>query len=153
MAFRSKSNRGRVNYSNANQRLPLNPKNYYSQSYVTSYTRSRSRHAFGSTPLGVFEDRRQWNPSGTSAPARSFSATRHRLKMVGSVAQRKAGRPFSSLPWKIVSNGVGFQNPSRVLICVRRKIRREVMHATGKAGSGQRRQAPPRRSEYSSVSC
>lgn len=46
---------------------------------------------------------------------------------------------------------LAFQAPKRVLVCIRRQQRKEVLHALGKAGrSGQRR---PRRSELSEISC
>jgi len=52
-----------------------------------------------------------------------------------------------------LSRRVGFQHPWQVIICVRRKRRREVMFAIGKAGSGQKRQRRPRRNEWSEVRC
>lgn len=43
-----------------------------------------------------------------------------------------------------------FVKAERVLVCLRRKIRREVMHALGIAGGDVR---PPRRNELSKISC
>lgn len=98
--------------------------------------------------LRVYEDRRSFHPQGKSAPARSFSSTRHRLK----VAQTYIPGPtytqslFSTLPVAI-----GFQQPKDVLVCVRRKERREVMFALKKAGkSGQQTR---KLSEYSGIRC
>lgn len=53
-----------------------------------------------------------------------------------------------------LSRRVGFQLPWQVIICVRRKRRREVMHAlniAGRKGVGAGR--PQRRDEYSDVRC
>lgn len=53
-----------------------------------------------------------------------------------------------------LSRRVGFQLPWQVIICVRRKRRREVMHAldiAGRKGVGAGR--PQRRDEYSEVRC
>lgn len=89
-------------------------------------------------PLTVFEDRRQFHPQGPTRPAASISKSRHRLKV----------RPD---PWKQTKATLLFDTPDKVLVCVRRGIRKEVMHAIGKAG--KRGQKKPRRSEYSSISC
>ncbi|MEM2002486.1 MAG: hypothetical protein QXT77_07575 [Candidatus Methanomethylicaceae archaeon] len=43
-----------------------------------------------------------------------------------------------------------FPDPERVLVCARRQIRKEVMHARGVAGGKVRR---PRRNELSKISC
>lgn len=105
------------------------------------------------SPLTHIEDRRLWHPEGRYAPARSFSRSRHRLTIVSGssrshVSRRSRGLPsLSSLP----AHRIGFEQPERVLICVRRKMRREVLHALRKTGRvGQRR---PRRNWYSSISC
>lgn len=45
-----------------------------------------------------------------------------------------------------------FAVPKQVLVCVRRKQRKEVMHALGHAGS-RKRQAKPRRNETSYIRC
>lgn len=96
--------------------------------------------------LSVYEDRRSYHPIGLNAPARSFSRSRHRLKVSHAAPRSKA----LSSPTTFTSH-IAFQSPSRVLVCVRRQRRKEVIHALGKSGrSGQRR---PRRSEYSSISC
>lgn len=45
---------------------------------------------------------------------------------------------------------MAFKAPKFVAICVRRKIRREVLLALGRGGGGKRR---PRRNAYSNVRC
>lgn len=91
-------------------------------------------------PLSEVDDRRTYHPS-RHRPAPSFSRPRHRLKVPSLLQNPLAGTKAL----------VTFSAPQNVLICVRRKIRKEVMHAFKKAGkTGQRR---PRRNAYSSISC
>lgn len=45
---------------------------------------------------------------------------------------------------------IAFQEPHKLPLCIRRKERREVLHATGKAGGKVKK---PRRNEWSEVSC
>jgi len=52
-----------------------------------------------------------------------------------------------------ISRRVGWQHPWQVMICVRRKRRKEVMFAIGKAGAGGGMQRPPRRNFWSEVRC
>lgn len=89
--------------------------------------------------LDLFEDRRLFNPE-LAPPARSTNRSRHRLVIPRSTRSRGKLPQF-----------VGFDVPEKVLICVRRKIRGEVLHAKKK--TGRRGQKKPRRGYYSSVSC
>lgn len=133
----SKKSRGRRgNISTANRRLPrhLSP--------------SRSI----SVPLSTFEDRRTFHPLGVTAPARSFSRTNHRLVVphVVPVYQTRSVRSRSTRG-SLVSARIAFAAPEKVLTCVRRQQRKEVLMALKKTGKvGQR---PPRGSYYSSISC
>lgn len=112
--------------------------------------------------LTVYEDRRQWHPEGVSAPARSFSSTRHRLKAVSPLSRREPleGRSKAQIwgfgglegSFEAVPARIGFERPKRVLVCVRRQQRREVLHALGKAGRGGF-SLKPRWSEYSYIRC
>lgn len=98
------------------------------------------------TNLRLIEDRRFWHPQGPKAPARSFRSSVHRI-----VEVPKKPRPVK--PHKIksfVPTSLAFDDPA-TLICVRRKVRREVMFARRKAGKrGQKRKTF---SYYSSISC
>lgn len=126
----------RVTYANANRRLPL--ESLYKSLKPLS--------------LSKFEDRRQWHPLGASAPARSFNHTNHRL-VVGYQYPRKRNNQTSRY-WDIrtyPTSKVAFNNPRGVLICVRRAIRSQVLHALGKTGKAG--QKPPRYNMYSSISC
>lgn len=55
--------------------------------------------------------------------------------------------------WRTVSKRVGFHAPWQVIICVRRKRRREVLHALNKTGAGKGRQRRPVRNTFSEVRC
>lgn len=93
--------------------------------------------------LPALEDRRTFHPEGPARPARSPRRPRHRLSVPKKYQY--------SLKKSYVPHEVGFQDPQKVLVCVRRKRRREVLHALRKAGKrGQKR---PRRNFYSSISC
>lgn len=91
--------------------------------------------------LRVIEDRRTHHPLGVFRPAKSFgprSDTR--------VVARSSSRPFQ------ISQGFRFAVPERVVVCVRRQRRKEVLHALGRAGSGAGRKRK-RRNWMSSISC
>ncbi|AZL82957.1 hypothetical protein [Apis mellifera associated microvirus 51] len=142
MSRRRSSRQRRDSTHIANQRLPLSPlENLFR---VTK------------PPLVVFEDRRQWHPEGKYAPARSFSSSRHRLREVPGISRGNSrnDRSRRSSGFRLHDPGplkIGFGNPSRVLVCVRRRIRKEVLFARRKTGRvGQRR---PRFNFYSQISC
>lgn len=123
---RSKPKNRRVAPANAKRSLPR------------SFSVPRS-----TLPLRLTEDRRTFDPRGTIAPARSFSRPRHRLI----TPTPKPTSVFFSAP----RAAMAFEASPKVLICVRRRIRKEVLHAMNKTGrTGQRR---PRRNAYSDVSC
>lgn len=132
---KSSNSRRRVNNSNANLRLPV------------SNLRTRV------TPLlTIFEDRRTFYPSSVR-PAVSFSTRSNRLRLRDrSYASFNRHSNKSQLAGLSQTQaGFAFTAPERVLICVRRKRRKEVLHALRKTGiSGQRR---PRRSFSSTISC
>lgn len=152
----SRSRRTRDAFDVSNQRLRFSSP--FSRVTYTSLPRLPIAPIRRYLPLTVYEDRRQWHPEGVRASARSFSSSRHRLESRDRVYNRYNVKPVSRLhssPVFGVSQtraSIAFADPSRTLICVRRKIRREVMHALGLSGSGSG-QRPPRLSEYSSVRC
>lgn len=104
------------------------------------------------SPLSLYEDRRTFNPEGDLAPARSFNQSRHRLIYPNSQPNVNKNRtPSNTRTIKYPSASIAFDNPDKVLICARRKIRKEVLHALKKSGkTGQRR---PRYNYYSKISC
>lgn len=96
-----------------------------------------------SPQIATFEDRRTYHPAGPNRPAFSLPRSASRL-----VVRQKPSSKF----WPSQTKGiVTFAVPKNVSICVKRSVRKQVLHALGKAGkSGM---APRRRSAFSSVSC
>lgn len=97
---------------------------------------------FSSPPLTLFEDRRTFHPGRATRPAFSFNKAASRL-VVGAPSFRND-----------LSARVGFAVPSKVAVCIRRKDRKEVLHAfnfygRGAGGVSRRR----RRSRFSDVDC
>lgn len=85
-------------------------------------------------------DQRYFNPSGVSVARRVLVTPQgHRSTSGQSVVPR--GRRYEFL---------GFDVPSSVLVCVRRKQRRQVLFAKGKNGRGNRR---PRWNATSHIWC
>lgn len=147
----AKSNRRRRdNNTIANRRLP--PTNY-----KLSRDDARRQLSFDFfRDMRPIEDRRTWHPEGPARPARSFRQARHRLVWTNPV--RKSLPNFSSDPvnvfrslWRSVPYAIGFENPDSVLVCARRRIREQVLHAFRK--TGRRGQKKPRFSFYSKISC
>lgn len=86
--------------------------------------------------LRVLEDRRTWHPEEPFQPARSSRRVSDSfVTAIARPTKRKAsGRPFSLL----TPDKFRFAVPDKVLVCVRRKQRREVLHALKKTGKGSR---------------
>lgn len=87
----------------------------------------------------ALEDRRFFNPLG---PARAPIS-------LGPQRRFRPAVTYSSSPG-VIPIGIGFARPNTVGICVRRKVRREVLFAKNKSGGRHRR---PRRNYWSSVKC
>lgn len=110
---------------------------------------------FRKTVLSL-EDRRTYQPSNVIRSAASF-AGRHSARIIPTSLRRAAKFAHGSavnLPDLLqghVPERLSFFKPSNIPICLRRKIRREVLHAfriAGRSGIG-----PPRYNEYSHISC
>lgn len=95
-----------------------------------------------SSPLLSMEDRRTFHPLRDLRPVASFVKSAARV-----VAKQRVNFPQPSQTKALLA----FADPRRVLVCVRRRIRREVLHAKRIAGSGGMRK--PRRNALSSISC
>jgi len=115
-------------------------------------------------------DRRFYHPDGMRAPLAVTSRLSSRLVQRSYVPSRLLYRSSPSRVFSRSSNAVSARNvrsrrnlslyspsavafkaPSRVLLCVRRQQRKEVMHAYSFAGkSGQR---SPRRNQWSHIRC
>lgn len=91
--------------------------------------------------LSLYEDRRVFHPERAYRPALSFSRKSSavvKLRQPTSVAKKRVV-PFR---WKL-PDVLAFTNPVKVLLCVRRKERREVilaknLHRKGAGGSKHR---------------
>lgn len=88
------------------------------------------------------EDRRRYHPD------RRF----RRLRQVNAVVGGNVivGRSNRS---NVVPSGLRFENPRKLIVCVRRNRRREILHALGRTGRGSRFNKRRRRNELSSISC
>lgn len=106
------------------------------------------------SPLLELEDGRQWHPDPERSPV--MIGGRLARVVVHSRPVVAYGKPiyaYRGLPRGFQPPvGVKFESPFRVITCLRRKIRREIIFARGKAGSGKK-QRMPRRDWKSSVSC
>jgi hypothetical protein len=117
---------------------------------ATTSRRLRLPSAKRTDSLREFEDRREWHPQGPTRPVRSFSKVTEYVQ--DNELHRGRGRadgirvkPYSD-PARMA-----FRRPKEVPVCVRRKVRKEVIHANGNAGkTGQRR---PRWNRNSKVRC
>lgn len=95
------------------------------------------------SPLQAYEDRRFFHPDRAMRPVVSFVRSASRV-----VAKQRVKFVQPSQTKAILA----FDEPRRVIVCLRRRIRREVLHASGFAGSG-RPMRKPRRNALSSISC
>lgn len=98
-------------------------------------------------PLRELEDRRQWHPLGPYAPARTIG----RRARIQSKNDTRQNRYTKYDPRLRSTAALTFAEPQQVLICARRKIRREVIHAFRK--NGRKGQKPARRNFWSRISC
>jgi len=99
--------------------------------------------------LALLGDQRVYHPAGRVRPYAALTNSARVLKPHrGRKLRPTLGRKLT--PW--VSPFVGFSIPSRVAICVRRKVRRSVLHAYGKVGGGGRKKTR-RRNSSSEIRC
>lgn len=132
-----------------------------------------------STALQEAEDRRRFTPSPhtplrrSGAPVRSlqikpnrFSTTDDRwiyrgpnlrtIRIVNHTSALARLREGHGSLKRVMQEKIGFGNPTSVMICVRRKRRKEVIFATRYAGAAGRQRVKfrlPRRNYYSQVVC
>lgn len=91
--------------------------------------------------LSDIEDRRTFHPAGpVFRPASSPRRHHVKVKALGT-------RLFGSRPV------MAFDAPRHVMICVRRKVRDQVLHALGKTGRGSRFNKKPRYNPNSKTRC
>lgn len=94
--------------------------------------------------LQLIEDRRLYHPLDDFRPARKTSG--HPVEPV-TVKKTPLNKSRAFL-----AHGLSFHAPNRVVICVRRKQRKEVLHALKKVGRGKGH-GRKRRNWYSKIGC
>lgn len=92
----------------------------------------------------LIDDRREYHPLGFFKPATKISTG-------GPVGPLRVSRPTKARPGRLPVN-VGFTAPGDTAICVRRKQRKEVLHALKRTGKGGARRRP-KFNWFSRVSC
>lgn len=102
------------------------------------------------TILTEIEDRRSFYPDDFR-PALDIGGRSHTL-VIHTPKKRKHRDPMRSLR-AFPTHKVQFNRPDQVVLCVRRKRRKEVLHALKKTGRGKGKQRRPRRSWHSQISC
>lgn len=125
------------------------------------------RPALHRSTLSLYEDRRQWHPDAV-APARSkvenLVHMGERTTLDPKIRRRVISDPlpvwWPVSPFKkprvlqqarLAPIQYGFMNPRKVIICLKRKMRREIAHALGFAGSSHNKK--PRYNYYSYIRC
>lgn len=106
------------------------------------------------SPLLEVEDARAWHPDPEQG-ALTIGGRFARVVVHSRPVVARANTIFSPSSYPVgfqVPVGVRFESPFKVVTCLRRKIRREIMFARNKAGKGVRKRRP-RRSWRSNVSC
>lgn len=86
------------------------------------------------------EDRRTFHPAGRSRPA--TSSRRHLVKIKPTKLTAFAQTAIHT-----------FAHPKFVMTCIRRKMRKEILHALGKSGKGSRYNKKPKYNQHSKVRC
>lgn len=138
---RGSGRRRRVARSNSNPGLPT--------SNSLLYHNPSRQFTDPKNYLRLVEDRRTWNPSGKARSARGFKKSHHTL-IVDPNVNTNENRSFKPDLYSVPAL-LAFEDSKSTLVCVRRKIRKEVMFAKKKAGKkGQRR---PRWNYYSKIKC
>lgn len=95
--------------------------------------------------LSEIEDRRIFTPD-PDPPVKSSRRWHSRLSAKPKQNARPSGRSFTLQPAI-----QAFKAPTYIALCIRRGIRKEVLHALGKTGKGSR--SPKKRSSFSNIWC
>lgn len=105
-------------------------------------------------PLEMLEDFRRWTPEDIEPfrTSRLTTGARARTTVYEVPGSNKRNSKVfkqtyygDDLSWR-----VGFKQPGKTIVCIRRRTRKQVMHAKGYAGGPTRR---PRRTWFSSIVC
>lgn len=113
--------------------------------FVANRPVARASARVVTSPLSLIQDLRSWDPEPATRPALTFSG---QVATVGAYSPKKV----TARSRKMLANAIGFHAPSQVLICVRRKRRKEVLHALFKTGRGSGR-GRKRFNQFSKIRC
>lgn len=110
------------------------------------------------TAFSAVEDRRRFHPEKATQPARTTSGhpvKPHKPKLaVTAVKRGPDGRPMKKkITLRSIPSRLQFAAPKRTIICLKRKIRKEVLHALQRTGRGHGSRRRPKRNAYSQISC
>lgn len=136
----AKSKRGGRDISNSTQTIATPRVIRPTGSQFVTYTLPTTFKPHYLDDWGV--DRRTFNPTRSIAPpaALNRNATRIVVDSYGKSIRNQTKAPLR------------FSIPQKVALCVRRKIRSQVLHAFNKTGKGKSRRRP-RRNFWSAISC
>lgn len=99
--------------------------------------------------IASLEDRRLWHPLGALAPVAASIRSARRLIVAPHDAPGEFVGRYGS---RLLNHRIAFSEPFRVAICVKRKMRREVLFALRFAGRGGSKKSY-RRGPWSDVKC
>lgn len=122
-----------------------NRNRYSERDALTSLTPQVARVVPRSHPLSLIQDFRTFDFEPATRPALSVFGTPARYSVGGASRSSKA-RSRSLLP-----SMVSFADAQRVVVCVRRKTRRQVLFAKRRTGRGAR--SRKRRNFFSGIRC
>lgn len=98
----------------------------------------------------VFGDRRTFTPDRQARPIFSLPRTLRDIRNPARIVARQNPAKRQLSQTKAV---LTFADPRRIPLCIRRKVRKQVLHAFKKTGKGSARHRRPRFNEWSSISC
>lgn len=113
--------------------------------YVPSYGGPGKYH------LKEWEDRRTYHPEGRFRPAMAVP------KSARIMVDRPVTKKHTKLSDRLYKNAlrgfgkIAFRDPARVLLCIRRKERREVLHALNRTSPGRGKKK--RKNFWSAIRC
>lgn len=113
---------------------------------ATPRVRSLTQRPIRRTSFTLYQDYRTYNPRRNNVFPRTLYGPKSFI-----TATRKPIVRTSSPMRKLSLVRLGFDSPHRVIICLRRKIRKHVLHALGKTGKGGQKR--PIRTQYSKFHC
>lgn len=95
----------------------------------------RAYEALDTTPLQDIEDNRRWHPLGDQRPAEAYRRSDRMFTDAAPLfSDRRPQRAFA--------------HPPGVAVCIRRKTRREVLHALKRTGGGGSKKRRYRRDSF-----